>query len=51
MKGASSSINLSEVSQFKKKRKEVNSSEVEEWMKNQNSLVSKLIQSYDEPKE
>ena len=51
VKGASSSINLSEVSQFKKKRKEVNSSEVEEWMKNQNSLVSKLIQSYDEPKE
>ena len=33
----SSSINLSEVSQFKKKRKEVNSSEVDEWMKNQNA--------------
>ena len=51
MKGTSSSINLSEVSQFKKKRKEVNSSEVDEWMTNQNALMSKLIQSYDEPKE
>ena len=49
--GTSSSINLSEVSQFKKKRKEVNSSEVDEWVTNQNVLVSKLIQSYDEPKE
>ena len=51
VKGTSSSINLSEVSQFKKKRKEVNSSEVDEWMTNQNPLMSKLIQSYDEPKE
>ena len=51
MKGTSSSINLSEVSQFKKKRKEVNSSEVDEWMANQNALISKMIQSYDEPKE
>ena len=51
VKGTSSSINLSEVSQFKKKRKEVNSSEVDEWMTNQNALMSKLIQSYDEPKE
>ena len=49
--GTSSSINLSEVSQFKKKRKEVNSSEVDEWVTNQNVLMSKLIQSYDEPKE
>ena len=31
VKGVSSSINLSEVSQFKKNRKEVNSSEVDEW--------------------
>ena len=45
VKGTSSSINLSEVSQFKKKRKEVNSSEVDEWMTNQNALMSKLIQS------
>ena len=51
VKGTSSSINLSEVSQFKKKRKEVNSSEVDEWMTNQNALMSKLIQSYDERKE
>ena len=51
VKGTSSSINLIEVSQFKKKRKEVNSSEVDEWMTNQNALMSKLIQSYDEPKE
>ena len=51
MKGTSSSINLSEVSQFKKKRKEVNSSKVDEWMTNQNVLMSKLIQSYDERKE
>ena len=51
VKGTSSSINLIEVSQFKKKRKEVNSSEVDEWMTNQNPLMSKLIQSYDEPKE
>ena len=51
MKGTSSSINLSEVSQFKKKRKEINSSEVDEWMTNQNALMLKLIQSYDEPKE
>ena len=51
VKDTSSSINLSEVSQFKKKRKEVNSSEVDEWMTNQNALMSKLIQSYDEPKE
>ena len=51
MKGTSSSINLSEASQFKKKRKGVNSSEVDEWMTNQNALMWKLIQSYDEPKE
>ena len=51
VKGTSSSINLSEVSQFKKKMKEANSSEVDEWMTNQNALMSKLIQSYDEPKE
>ena len=51
VKGTSSSINLSEVSQFKKKREQVNSSKVEEWMTNQNALMSKLIQSYDEPKE
>ena len=51
VKGTSSSINLSEVSQFKKKRKEINSSEVDEWMTNQNALMLKLIQSYDEPKE
>ena len=50
VKGISSSINLSEVSQFKRKE-EVNSSEVDEWMTNQNALMSKLIQSYDEPKE
>ena len=51
VKGTSSSTNLSEVSQFKKKREQVNSSKVEEWMTNQNALMSKLIQSYDEPKE
>ena len=51
VKGTSSSINLSEVSQFKKKMKEANSSEVDGWMTNQNALMSKLIQSYDEPKE
>ena len=51
VKGTSSSINLSEVSQFKKKRKEVNSSEVDKWMTNQNALISKLIQPYDEKKE
>ena len=34
VKGTSSSINLIEISQFKKKRKEVNSSEVDEWMTN-----------------
>ena len=51
MKGTSSSINLSEVSQFKKKRIKVNGSEVDESMTNQNALMSKLIQSYDEPKE
>ena len=53
MKGTSSSINLSEVEKlhFKKKRKEVDSSKVDEWMTNQNVLMSKLIQSYDEPKE
>ena len=51
VKGTSSSINLSEVSQFKKKRKEANSSEVDEWMTSQNALMSKLIQSYDEPQE
>ena len=51
VKGTSSSINLIEVSQFKKKRKEVNSSEVDQWMANQNVLMSKLIQPYDEPKE
>ena len=50
VKGTPSSINLSEVSQLKKKRKEVNSSEVDEWMTNQNALMSKLIQSYDEAK-
>ena len=36
---------------MRKERKEVNSSEVDEWMTNQNALISKLIQSYDEPKE
>ena len=51
MKDTSSSINLSEVSQFKKKRKEVNSNKVDEWMANQNALMSKLIQSYNEAKE
>ena len=51
VKGTSSSINLSEVSQFKKKRKEVNSSKVDERMTIQNTLMSNLIQSYDEPKE
>ena len=35
VKDTSSSINLSEVSQFKKKKKEVNSSKVEEWIKTQ----------------
>ena len=44
-------LNLSEVSQFKKKREEVNSSEVDKWMTSQNALMSKLIKSYDEPKE
>ena len=44
-------LNLSEVSQFKKKREEVNSSEVDIWMTSQNVLMSKLINSYDEPKE
>ena len=51
MKGTSSSINLSEVSQFQKKRKEVNSSEVDKWMTIQNTLMSNLIPSFDEPKE
>ena len=51
VKDTSSSINLSKVSQFKKKRKKVNSSEVDKWMTNQNALMSNLIQSYDEPKE
>ena len=51
VKNTSSSINLSKVSQFKKKRKKVNSSEVDKWMTNQNALMSNLIQSYDEPKE
>ena len=51
MKGTFSSINLSEVSQFKKKWKDVNSGEVDEWMTNQNALLLKLIQPYDEPKE
>ena len=51
MKGTSSSINLGEVSQLKKKRKEVNCSEVDECMTNQNALMSKLIQLYNEPKE
>ena len=51
VKGTSSSINLSEVSQFKKKREEISSSEVDKWMANQNALMLKLIQSYDEPKE
>ena len=51
VKGTSSSINLSGVFQVKKKRKEVNSSEVDEWMKNQNAFMSNLIQLYDEPKE
>ena len=50
-KVTSLSIYLSEVSQFKKKREEVNSSKVGEWMANQNALISKLIQSYDQPKE
>ena len=31
--------------------KEVNSSEVDEWMTDQNNLMLKLIQSYNEPKE
>ena len=39
VKGTSSNINFSEVSQFKKKRKEVNSSEVDKWMTNQNALI------------
>ena len=51
VKGTSSSINLSEVSQFQKKRKEVNSSVADKWMTIQNILMSNLIQSYDEPKE
>ena len=51
VKGTSSSINLSEVSQFQKKRKEVNSSEVDKWMTIQNTLMSNLIPSFDEPKE
>ena len=51
VKNTSSSINLSKVSRFKKKRKKVNSSEVDKWMTNQNALMSNLIQSYDEPKE
>ena len=51
VKGTSSSINLSEVSQFQKKMKEVNSSELDEWMTDQNTLMLKLIQSYNEPKE
>ena len=51
VKGTSSSINLSEVSQFQKKRKEVNSSVADKWMTIQNILMSNLIQSNDEPKE
>ena len=51
VKGTSSSITLSEVSKFKKKSEEVNSSEAEQWITKQNALMSKLIQSYDEPKE
>ena len=50
VKGTSSSINLSEVSQFRKKRKEVNGSKVDQWMTNQNALMSKLVRSNDEPK-
>ena len=50
VKGTYSSINLSKVYQFKKKRKEVNSSKVGEWMTNQTALMLKLIQSYNEPK-
>ena len=51
VKSISSSINFSEVSQFKKMRKKVNSSEADEWMTNQNPLMLKLIQLYYEPKE
>ena len=51
VKGTSTSINLNEVSQFKNKRTDVNSSEVDEWMTDQNALMSKLIQSYDGPKQ
>ena len=50
VKGTSSSINLSEVSQFRKKREEVNGSKVGQWITNQNALMSKLVQSNDEPK-
>ena len=51
VKSTSLRVNLSEVSHFKKKRKEINSREVDEWMANQNALMSKLIQSYNELKE
>ena len=51
VKGPSSNINFSEVPQFKKKRKEVNSSEVDKWMTNRNALMLKLVQSYSEPNE
>ena len=36
---------------MQKQEGKINSSEVDEWMTNQNALMSKLIQSYDEPKE
>ena len=51
VKGTSSSINLSEDSQFQKKRKEVNSSEVDKWKTIQNTLMSNMIPSFDKPKE
>ena len=37
VKSTSLSVNLSEVSHFKKKRKENNRREVDEWMANQNT--------------
>ena len=40
VRGTSSSIYLSEVSQFKKKREEVNSSEVDEWSSKESTFVT-----------
>ena len=46
-KGSSSNVKPSNVSEFKKQKKDASSTKEDEWLENQNMLMSKLINSYE----